>query len=211
MRSQREFCERLAALAKLTGFEEQLSPTIIGLYDKTLSKALGYELAIKAIDRIIVTRRGKDRFPSVADIIDVAKPKVDDTHKAVEAANRVIQAIADFGYPNAKAARAFIGEVGWYIVEKSGGWLKLCESMKESQLGTYRAQFRELALSAIVQHRAGRLHKPLNFDALEGHRDERGPTHIGKVLPETLPRSSDPAAEKKLIGGTHAKDSTKSD
>lgn len=151
---KRDFLKRLAALAGQC--QVTLDETMILLYDRTAAR-IGYDVACKAVEKAFVTRRARDPFPSVADLVALVRPGLKDEDQAVEAANRIIQAISNHGWNNVKDAQAFIGEVGWYVVVRNGGWVAICERVKASDVGMHRAQFREAALAAIRRHKAGAL------------------------------------------------------
>lgn len=74
---------------------------------------------------------------------------------AIEAVNKIPQAMKKFGYMRAKEAREFLGEVAWYVVERNGGWQPLCEATKESEIPIKRAQWRELAQSYVKNQQLG--------------------------------------------------------
>jgi hypothetical protein len=158
--TQADFLHRLAGLAKLCQFE--LSKDIVRLYDLTLSR-LGYPLAVKAIDLAIVRRRGSDRMPSIADLVALVRPEEQQIDTAEEVAGRIVDAVSKFGYSNAGEAMAFIGEVGEYVVQRSGGWVTICGTMTVENTTIMRAQFRGMALSAIRRNAAGTLQVTPSF------------------------------------------------
>jgi len=156
---QQKFLKRLEVLANLTG--ATLTKDIVALYDRGL-RSLGYDALCGAVEEVIKTRRSRDPFPSIADIAKILRPREEDRDLAIEAAGRVIQAIGKFGTYQADEARQWIGEIGWYVVERAGGWSTLC-ARPESEREICRAQYRDLALSAINRHKAGTLNLPPAF------------------------------------------------
>lgn len=89
-------------------------------------------------------------FPLPAQIREILRPElsISPEAKAREIAARISGAIVRFGYPNPSGARSFIGEDGWAIVERQGGWSYLCENMGVNvDPGTYQAQTRDLLIS----------------------------------------------------------------
>lgn len=65
-----------------------------------------------------------------------------------ELASRIVGAISDFGWPNAGKAREYIGEDGWRLIERFGGWQYLCENLGVNlSVQTFYAQARDLAAS----------------------------------------------------------------
>lgn len=161
METQKSFLCKLALLAKVCGVT--LTPDLVELFDRGLRR-FGYEAAGAAVERHTIERRGVDRFPSIADLARLIVPSVSDEDQAVEAAGRVIQAIDKFGWNNQREAEQFCGEVAWYVVNRNGGWVSLCEGALSRNIPTMKAQFREMALSAIRRNRAGTLSVAPSFE-----------------------------------------------
>ena len=71
------------------------------------------------------------RAPLPAQIREIVNPEefVAVETQARELAARIVGAIPKFGWCNAKEARLYVGEVGWRIVERHGGWQYLCENV----------------------------------------------------------------------------------
>jgi hypothetical protein len=67
-------------------------------------------------------------MPLPAQIIAILQPSLNHDAKAREVASRIPAAIVKFGYSNPAEAQAFIGEVGWDVVQSSGGWSYLCQN-----------------------------------------------------------------------------------
>jgi hypothetical protein len=124
------------------------------MYEKLLV-SLGWKPLCAALEDIMATRRGSDRFPSVADIRGKIIPAVNVDAEAIEAANRILEAIRIHGYNQPAKAQEFMGEIAWLIVERQGGWLTLCEDLQVDQVPTVRAQWRELAKSLILRRQSG--------------------------------------------------------
>lgn len=97
------------------------------------------------------------RFPLPAQIRAICEPPVDDDSLAREAASRIVSAVRTIGYPSPGVAREYIGELGWKVVERNGGWMSLCQNLMEDQIGTFQAQARDLARAQIQFARAGRI------------------------------------------------------
>lgn len=85
------------------------------------------------------------RFPLPAIIRAKIDPPETDELNAIEAAGRIVQAIARCGWNHPEEARAFIGELGWIVVQRDGGWLNVCQTLNEDNLGTLKAQWRGMA------------------------------------------------------------------
>jgi hypothetical protein len=96
------------------------------------------------------------RLPLPAVIRQKLAPEaLSDEDLAIEAVNRIFQAVARFGWPNPVAAREMIGEVGWRVVEMDGGWQTVCRELNEDNKVGYRAQWKGLALVQIRRARMG--------------------------------------------------------
>lgn len=114
-------------------------------------------------------RRESKFFPLPAVIREYILGSTKD--EAQEAAGKIVEAIHKFGWPNPDKARALIGELGWKVVEREGGWENLCKSIQDySELGMRKAQWRELA-GAIA--RRGGLHSVQNNPQLEGSTQQK--------------------------------------
>lgn len=68
------------------------------------------------------------QMPMPAQIRDMIVRVETPEEKAREIAARIEGAIVKFGYPNGQEARAYIGEEGWEVVTRYGGWGHLCEN-----------------------------------------------------------------------------------
>jgi hypothetical protein len=100
------------------------------------------------------------RCPRPAQLIDLLNPTVSEQGEAVEVANRIWEAIGKFGWPNPVKAKEFIGELGWIVVERYGGWKSICLESNDAEPGIMKAQMRETAKSVAERARAGVLHTP---------------------------------------------------
>ncbi len=67
-------------------------------------------------------------FPLPAQIREMITPTINHDAKAREIAGRIQHAITRFGYSNAQEAQNYIGEVGWSVIQSSGGWSYLCQN-----------------------------------------------------------------------------------
>src|SRR3990167_4029052 len=97
--------------------------------------------------------RGNNRKPPMPyDLIKIADPKPDDDFVAREIAARIVGSVPKLGYPNGSEARDYIGEVGWGVVQRMGGWSYVCETMGVStDPSTFQAQAREI-IKGHLQH-----------------------------------------------------------
>lgn len=96
------------------------------------------------------------QLPIPSKIRELVCPQIDDDSISREAAARIVAAVPKFGWNNGKDAKVYIGELGWQVVQKQGGWVYLCENMgKEISPTTFQAQARDLAKTQIQLSRAG--------------------------------------------------------
>lgn len=99
--------------------------------------------------------------PTVGKIRAIVTPEVDDRVQAVEAAARVVGAVTKFGWAQGRAAREYIGELGWSAVEQSGGWSFICENLGVTlQVGTFQAQIRDICTAKLQRSKAGHFDAP---------------------------------------------------
>lgn len=91
-------------------------------------------------------------FPLPAQIRELVNPEefVAVEAQAREIAARVVGAVPKFGWNNVRGARSYIGEIGWGIVERQGGWQHICENLgTRMNATTFQAQVRDQADSSI--------------------------------------------------------------
>ncbi len=111
---------------------------------------------------------------------------------AKEAAGRVIQAVAKFGWPNGRQAKEFIGELGWRGVERFGGWPTICEGLGTTiSPDTFYAQLRDMCLSTLELNAAGINDQPVAIGN-PGDRSMKVSTLISELATKkTLPGGTD--------------------
>lgn len=151
-------------------YGQQLADNVIGLYVEDLAD-LEFGKVVAAVKEI---RRDPKttRFPLPALIRARILPMAtSDEDRAVEAATRIAAAVRMYGWTNEDRAKLYVGELGWRVVEIDGGWQNVCETLTQDNLGTYRAQWRQLALATARNARAGRsgppeLPEPVNASEL---------------------------------------------
>lgn len=152
MNALQAFRVRLTALAGMCN--HTLTPDMIALYERNLS-VMGYDAVVAALDEVITRRRSRDAFPSIRELIELIQPEADPEAEAVEAASRIIHAVSRIGPYRPQDARVLIGELGWLVVEREGGWTRICESLTDDNLTTMRAQWRQIALAQYRRAKAG--------------------------------------------------------
>lgn len=69
---------------------------------------------------------------------------------------RIRTAVSKYGWCNPNEARDYIGETGWQIVERFGGWMHICQNLGvEIQESTFLAQTRDAVESELNLQSAG--------------------------------------------------------
>lgn len=130
-------------------YRQPLSDQVCVFYAQDLCD-LPYTSVVSALRRM--RRDPKRRFvPMPAEIREAATPVGQGDEHAVDLAARIASAISKFGYPHAARAQAFIGPVGWDVVERLGGWQPLCQSLTTDKMQTFYAQTREMCRTALQQ------------------------------------------------------------
>jgi hypothetical protein len=79
---------------------------------------------------------------------------------ANEVVGRINYAISRFGYPSPEKAKEYIGELGWLLVERDGGWEEVCRNSDLKTKGIRDAQLRDRALAIIERSSLGILNAP---------------------------------------------------
>lgn len=103
-----------------------------------------------------VSKQGRHPYP--IEIREMVNPTIDEDSIARETASRVMSAVRQFGYTRPTEAKVYIGDLGWRIVARYGGWQTLCDELGVSlDVGTFQAQVRDLAKSLRQFAKAGEL------------------------------------------------------
>lgn len=128
----------------------ELSASVLALYMQDLE-----DLPAEAIlDAYRAYRQNpvNKTSPLPAQIRALIKPQANSRQIAQEIANRCFGAIRRFGYTKPQQARAFIGELGWRLIERRGGWVHHCQNTMESDIPILTAQFRD-AISSYAEQK----------------------------------------------------------
>lgn len=159
-------------------YDKALNATQVSMYADHLMALTPDELR-EAI-RIYQLNPENKFFPLPATLIALMKPaESSELDIAREVAAKIIQAVSKFGSYRSKDARESIGEHGWKVVERQGGWVNICQDLNESTKGMMQAQMRDLALAIGRMSKNGTLDQPIG-----------------------LPQKQTAEAVKALIGGT---------
>lgn len=134
--------QSLVFLAEAYG-AEKVTPERLKFYSELLVGELTPEELKASIKNIIFKCKF---FPSIAEIIEIVRPSVDD--QANEIAGEILNSIRNFGTPEVKEAMAFLGPEKWDVVTRFGGW-SILSKLEYDQMNTARAQLRELAKGCV--------------------------------------------------------------
>ncbi len=156
MNQQEQLQIKKTLLALSAYYSKQLPDEALNWYVQDLVKeGFTFNEASVAID----TYRRTDKFgrmPTVAQLIEVARPTANAKDLARVTALRIREAVTKFGWPNPTEAHLFIGNAGWRVVERFGGWRYICENLGlDLQETTFLAQARDVLESDINLGRAG--------------------------------------------------------
>jgi hypothetical protein len=134
-------------------YRENLADGVVAMYAEDL-----FEADLEALKRVMIElRRDRriTRFPLPAELLHRIKPVLTDDQLAREAVSRIVTAAARFGSYRPEQARDYVGQLGWEVVKRAGGWEAVCKDMPVGGDPTATAQWRELAKSVMDQDRAG--------------------------------------------------------
>jgi len=149
--------EKIIEIKKLlVGLAEYFGTTLSEPQKKMYSEDLEkYELKslAEAIEKIRIDPK-QEFFPRPAKIIEIMEGNRKD--EALEAVGRIITAMGKFGSHNLEKSKAFIGELGWRVVDREGGWASLCQRTTDQDLPILKAQWRDMAVALQNRASAGR-------------------------------------------------------
>lgn len=123
-----------------------------------------YEMALEGYDdeRVIntlkemVTENKNLRMPAPGEIVERMNPQLTVRDQAVVIASRIQEAVAKYGWSAPGAAQQHIGETGWELVGRAGGWRHLCENLGVTfDTGVFFSQIRDQAQASISMIRSG--------------------------------------------------------
>jgi hypothetical protein len=146
------------------------------------------------VDRVLAAydayrRNPKNKFfPLPAQIREIVCPEENITaeDQAREIAARICAAVPTFGWCNGHKARTYVGEIGWSVILRQGGWSYLCENLgAKIQPSTFQAQVRD-QIAANLRYGDGVLEaKVLNVDFKRNNKLESVKDIVG-YLPEGI-------------------------
>lgn len=134
--------EALKDLAKAYG-KDSITQDRLEIYTSFLVNELTVQELRNSFSKILTSCKF---FPSIAEIMELARPKAEVTDEAVLIASRVLECARSFSYADIKGAKEFLGV--YFPIAERYGWKNLVE-LQYSELQTARAQLRELAKAHI--------------------------------------------------------------
>lgn len=125
-------------------YRVRIDDQILKMYAEDVAD-LPFDDVIKALGAY--RRNPKNRqMPLPAHIREIIEPVETPESKAREIASKISGAVVKFGQPNENLAREYIGETGWAIVARRGGWSHICSTADSSQL---YSQIRDHAFDVV--------------------------------------------------------------
>jgi hypothetical protein len=161
-----ELAKIYAATCK--AFDKSLEPDVLRMQIEDLSD-LDFSKVVAALAKYRQDEKSIT-WPRAGKIRALVNPLMSRDSLANEAASRIREAIGLFGWPNGDQARKHIGELGWMVVERSGGWSYLCENHGvELQPLTFHAQARDLSKAILESKEVGVLDQPIQIEKSESN------------------------------------------
>jgi len=140
-------------------YRQELLDEVILMYTEDVAD-LPFKMVYEAMHNYRRNPKNR-RMPLPSEIREMVEPAhIDDDLIAAEAVARIITAVSKFGNPNSGEAEAYIGSLGWAVVEKQGGWLNICANMQAAEVGIFQAQAKTVAKAQLVLSRLGKNRGP---------------------------------------------------
>lgn len=215
-------------------FQQQILDPVVVMYAQDLAD-LEFTDVMRALQEIR-REKNRRHMPLPADIREKVNPTVSARSIADDVANRIIGSFRKHGnsWPTGyftshtpegryfeavtsaglktfatfeEAAIAEIGEVGWVVLKRMGGYSAACREWENVEaVTTLRAQIRDLANSVLEQAKAGTLYQPPALPEPQ-ERAKLGGKGIGALLTGPAPSklSSEGDSGPKRVGDLIAK------
>lgn len=171
---------KIAILVLAEYYQKQLTENQVLMYAEDLSILSPEELS-SSILSYRKNPKNKD-FPIPARLIDIARPQENENDVGNETSSRIFGAIAGCGSYNPAGAKEIIGELGWEIVERMGGWHTLCMESNHDTAGTLRAQMRDFAQSIYRRHKAGFGNRPVGLPSPDSEKVKQITSQIAELM-----------------------------
>lgn len=136
-------------------YDKTINENQLSMYVEDLSFLTPEELSY-AVKEYRINPENKF-FPLPAKLIELVNPFIDPEDEARDVASLIIAAVSSCGYTNPGRAEREIGELGWTVIKRMGGWLHLCENLNANNEGMYRAQIRDYAQTVAKKAARGEL------------------------------------------------------
>lgn len=143
--------QMLLAMARFYGYE--LEERQLEMYVEVLAKFPEATVLQSGKEYIQNPKNEKFPIPPHKILAKYLPQEADSKDVGREVALRIRHAVSKFGWPSPADARAHIGDLGWGVVERLGGWQHICENLGVTiQETTFMAQCRDAVEST---HRLG--------------------------------------------------------
>jgi len=150
------FVKTLTVIADLVGYS--LTEEVIALYLHHM-QGKDLEAAAVGLQRLSRSLKPGKGFPSVDEILEsMGDGGSADEDKARDAASLIVAAVRRFGSVRQEnLVEEYVGPLAWAVVKRQGGWLAVCESLTNQNIGLMQSQWRDLAKSLCSLNRHGEL------------------------------------------------------
>lgn len=103
-------------------------------------------------------------FPTPMNLKQYLQPEMSPEAMGNEVASRIRAAITKFGWCNPNDAKNYIGDLGWKVVERSGGWQYICENHGvDLNVLTFHAQARDTTKAMLESNSIGSFDQPIGL------------------------------------------------
>lgn len=140
--------QAVGVVAATTG--KELDDWGLSIYVEDLSQFEGEAFA-RVLHRLRAAYKERT-LPTVKELEDAALQRATGKNDVDEAVARICTAIRTIGGNNHVRAMEFVGELGWAIVSRYGGWQAVCSVETEKDLAVMRSQMKSTGES--VRERA---------------------------------------------------------
>ena len=148
----------------------------------------GFDVFAQALDSYSKDSKNKF-FPAPANLNQYINPETSPDARANEIASKIRQAISEIGYVSPTRAHLFIGDVGWQVVQRSGGWQYLCENHGATLSPlTFYAQSRDTA-KAIIEN--NKINDSSTKDFVLGYENKKTDIEINDSKRDQILKLSD--------------------
>lgn len=172
---------RLMILNAMELYGRNPSENMVLIFETAFSE-LDPDKTLRTIERWLMNE--KVMF-SPADIKQIVNPEPSTEDLALHTAMRIKEAITKFGWPNGNEARAYVGESGWRVVLRFGGWDYVCKNLGiELPEGVFIAQCRDVLKTEI---NFGDIGYDLEQPVIEQRKV--GLVSIGEIMKKLMPSS----------------------